>query len=250
MRARRPAVYSTCYRRNPGRAFDGPGCGEACYGAGGAPPPPPWRFEERCVSCDDAAANALPSAVPHWTLATDCQVCHRDDVGAAPPEPPPPPLVAAVPEPPPPPPPLVAAPPPPPPPPPMAFGLSGCSDGSWCCVVIYKGAQGEACAPVRWIPPHPLHPPLRPPPPPTPPPPPSPPPSSSPPPPPPTPSPSSPPPSLPPPPARCRSGTSRAGRTPADPSCRRRACAAACATAGSPRAHTARWGPTRMRVRR
>ena len=39
--------YSTCYRRNPARAFAGPACGEECYGAGAAAPPPPWRFEER-----------------------------------------------------------------------------------------------------------------------------------------------------------------------------------------------------------
>ena len=131
--------YSTCYRRNPVRAFAGPACGEECYGAGAAAPPPPWRFEERCVSCDDAAANALPSAVPHWSLATDCEVCHRDDVGAAQPEPPPPPA-AVTPEPPA----AAAAPAPPPsPPPPAAFGLSGCSDGSWCCVAIFKGARAR-----------------------------------------------------------------------------------------------------------
>ena len=32
--------YSTCYRRNPVRAFAGPACGEECYGAGAAAPPP------------------------------------------------------------------------------------------------------------------------------------------------------------------------------------------------------------------
>ena len=73
--------YSTCYRRNP-RARSRPRVrrGVLRRGRCGAAAAVALRGALRC---DDAAANALPSAVPHWSLATDCEVCHRDDVDAA-----------------------------------------------------------------------------------------------------------------------------------------------------------------------
>ena len=75
--------YSTCYRRIPGYAFDSPGCGDACYAAGGPAQPVAWRFAEQCVACEVATRNAVPTSVPFWELADECVLCNRDDVGPA-----------------------------------------------------------------------------------------------------------------------------------------------------------------------
>ena len=83
--------YSTCYRRIPGYDFGGVRCGEECYGGGGSGQPAPWRFEERCVTCEVAARNADGVSVPFWELAPpdQCVACHRAEVGPPLPAPPP-----------------------------------------------------------------------------------------------------------------------------------------------------------------
>ena len=60
----------------------GPACGEECYGAARCGAAAAVALRGALRELRYAAANALPSAVPHWSLATDCEVCHRDDVGA------------------------------------------------------------------------------------------------------------------------------------------------------------------------
>ena len=127
--------YSTCYRRIPGYAFDSPGCGDACYAAGGPAQPVAWRFAEQCVACEVATRNAVPTSVPFWELADECVLCNRDDVGPALPAPPPIPSRPVI----------VSAPSPPVDDASTFGGITGCGDGTYCCVAIYRGAAGEQC---------------------------------------------------------------------------------------------------------
>ena len=80
--------YSTIFHRNAKWRF------ETNFSLGStAPSPasPPWRFQDQCISCDDAQTNAN-ATLPTWTLADTCYMCARPEVTPYnPPSPPPPP---------------------------------------------------------------------------------------------------------------------------------------------------------------
>ena len=80
--------YSTVFHRNAKWRFD------TNFSLGSAAPPPaqpPWRFQDQCISCDDAQTNAN-ATLPTWTLADTCYMCARPEVTPYnPPSPPPPP---------------------------------------------------------------------------------------------------------------------------------------------------------------
>ena len=109
--------YSTCFRKESPKAFDGPRCEEDCVPA---PPSTPWRYGDACISCE--AARLFDSGnvtLPDWRTADTCEMCSRPEI--TPYDPPSPPSPASPPSPPlpppaPPSPPPAPAPPPAPPP--------------------------------------------------------------------------------------------------------------------------------------
>lgn len=94
--------YSTMFLKRKEWKFDSPECGEDC---GSTQKPPPWRFHDKCISCEDAHRNANTSytgvagsysagsrehRLPQWRISDKCEVCNRNKVALrAPPAPPP-----------------------------------------------------------------------------------------------------------------------------------------------------------------
>ena len=66
--------YSTCYKSNPDRVYDGATCPASQCVASVAEE---WRFGDRCTTCASTSANAIAAAVPNWAVADvgSCEQC-------------------------------------------------------------------------------------------------------------------------------------------------------------------------------
>merc|ERR1712086_15355 len=80
-----PVFFSTCYRKqtSPDIQFEGNVCGDTsgdpCLLDTASLAAPTWRFQDRCLSCDDAVKNQQNDTtfnlLPTWTLQDECKRC-------------------------------------------------------------------------------------------------------------------------------------------------------------------------------
>lgn len=63
--------YSTCYLRVPNFDFSANGVEKVEV----VPPPAPWNWGDKCISCRDYAFNQLKGVTPRWRLIDQCIDC-------------------------------------------------------------------------------------------------------------------------------------------------------------------------------
>lgn len=78
-----PVFYSTCYYRLQGNVFE-----EYLDQQPGDTTRVGWRYNDKCINCQQQATNSFLSVTPEWNIAPACTNCDREPKTVSPPSPP------------------------------------------------------------------------------------------------------------------------------------------------------------------